>query len=253
VIAEVCSFAYSRCADSFEAQLFTDEMGRLAFDLPVYFTALGFMLFLGGTTHFFVMQYRVGLEQDSFTICAAFCYMMPPFVIVAILKMHYSLNNAAAFTHALKRTKGFTYDDIRYLMEQYLSEDTDRGGIAYNYLDADLEGFIRFAQSCKIVGDNQEERAGKIQGLRRKYVEQVWDEFYKRLVGNQGEKAKHEADLLEETLREWDGPPSPLPPQASVAPEALVDMKENPSKFHAIFGNIRKARTSKDMGSSLRE
>ena len=111
------------------------------------------------------MQYRVGLEQDSFTVCAAFCYMMPPFVIVAMVKMHYSLNTAKTFSYALSTTKGFTNEDIRLLLVRYLKQECDKeGGF---YLDADLEDFIRFAQSCKILGEEtvvdeeREERAGK--------------------------------------------------------------------------------------------
>jgi hypothetical protein len=195
VLAELYGFGYNRCADVFEAQIFTQEMGRLAFDLPVYFTFCGFVLFIAGTTHFFIMEYRFGIEHDAFTFCSAFCYMMPPFVIVAVLKMNYSLTSAVAFTSALKKTKGFTYDDLRSLLEKYLKDVCEE-----DYLDAELEEFISFAQSCKVVGENHEERAGKIEGLRRRFVEQLWDEFYAKLAGEQGERAKHHADILARNL-----------------------------------------------------
>lgn len=200
VITAGSDFAYNRCADVQEAYIFTEEMGSLAFDLPVYFTGLGFLLFVIGTTHFFVMEYRLGLlgqaVNHSFTVCAAFCYAMPPFVVVAILKMLYSLHTASSFTYALQGTRGFTQNDITFLLEKYLAEVCK-----FEYMDAELEGFIRFAQSCKIKDVSGKERAGKIEGLRRKYVEQLWEELYSAQVSNQGAYAKAAAEELADRLK----------------------------------------------------
>jgi hypothetical protein len=196
VLAELYSFAYSRCQDVFEAHIFTEEMGRLTFDLPVYFTVFGFVLFIAGTTHFFVMEYRITIEHNSFTWCAAFCYVLPPFVVIAACKISYSLKTASAFTYALSKTQGFTCDDLRVLMEKYLKEVCE-----LDVMSADVEEFISFAQSCKMVGSMGTERAGKIEGLQRRFVEQLWDELYETIAGKEGELVKKHAAVLAKNLK----------------------------------------------------
>merc|ERR1719281_391398 len=87
VFSELAHFAYNRMFDNLEARRFCEEMGSFASILPICLAFLGFMFFWFGTTHFFVMEYRRGLADHAFTYCAAFCYIIPPFLLVGLVKI----------------------------------------------------------------------------------------------------------------------------------------------------------------------
>jgi hypothetical protein len=184
VISEAFTFSYNRCADDFEARRFAQGIGSFTALLPISLAGIGFILSVLGTSHYFVMQYRMGLEHRSFTACASFCYTVPCFVLVGVLKVNYSLNTTAQFTEHLEGLKGLKEKDLELLLEHFWEHECK-----FKILEADLEAFVQYASTHRVI-ENDTQRGGPLTGMRLQFAEMLFKEFYEEETGKLEAHAK---------------------------------------------------------------
>lgn len=128
----------------------------------------GFLDFIAASTHFYVMNFRVGVAHD-FAICAAFCYSALPLAFFAVLKTHYSLGLTRRWKERVASLGPLQYNDIDGLFRDYLNDGKQ-------HLDIEVNEFLNFVTERKVVV-NGEERGGHLRGLRRAYAESLVKNF----------------------------------------------------------------------------
>eukprot|EP00931_Biecheleriopsis_adriatica_P034631 TRINITY_DN19984_c0_g1_i1.p1 TRINITY_DN19984_c0_g1~~TRINITY_DN19984_c0_g1_i1.p1 ORF type:complete len:417 (-),score=62.39 TRINITY_DN19984_c0_g1_i1:87-1337(-) len=173
--AVALNVAYGQCRDDAQANMWTKQMGEVALHLPRTFTGFGCALFVLGTTHMFIVNFRSHGDHDSydFSICAAFCYAALPISVIALGKIEHCINVLHRQEEQFITLPQLDYEDIDALFEDYVNSlKADQA-----HLDVNLEDFLQFALLRKIWRAGIY-RGGPLQGLRATYAEKLVTAFH---------------------------------------------------------------------------
>lgn len=192
------NIAYGKCRDDVQADVWTRKMGDFALRMPMIATDIGSFLFVIGTTHIFILNFRkhqANHDTYDFSICAAFCYSALPFTVIIIFKVHYCIGILQRQDTQLMNLAQLDYEDIDAMFMDYMKS----GELSQPHLDVHLDDFLQFQMSRKIWRGGKY-RGGVLRGLRATYAESLVSAFQALERRSQEQRAEAHAQKIFDTL-----------------------------------------------------